>query len=214
MKPLFWIICIGTFGLAGCGLREQTGEEPAVPVSSQRPLESSSGDLAHAHLLFHQGQYQQAFIEYRQVMDGPFTWPERQQGRLGVAQCLIKSGAHAAALVTLNPLPLPPRSELERHFLAVAAEALLHQQDYEQAEALLETALDDLYQRSSVSPWSAPACANLGCCYLHNGDPDKAAVLYQRAADLFTRQRDPESAAQAQRMADDLYAVIEQYRLD
>jgi hypothetical protein len=59
--------------------------------------------------------------------------------------------------------------------------------------------------------WLAGCCANLGCAYLKNDKPEKALVMYQFAAHL-SRQRGKHIAAErAQRVCDELNAVLRQY---
>ncbi|GEM_PF-6045013 len=59
--------------------------------------------------------------------------------------------------------------------------------------------------------WMAGCCANLGCAYLKNDKPEKAAVLYAFAAQQFRIQGDRIAAERAQRVCDDLNAVLRQY---
>ena len=59
--------------------------------------------------------------------------------------------------------------------------------------------------------WLPPCCANLGCAYLKNDKPQKAAVLYSYAAQIYRTLGNQIAADRAQRMGDDLTAVIRQY---
>jgi tetratricopeptide (TPR) repeat protein len=59
--------------------------------------------------------------------------------------------------------------------------------------------------------WMAGACANLGCAYLKNDKPEKAAILYEYAAVVFRMQGNHVAAERAQRVSDDLNAVLRQY---
>ena len=64
---------------------------------------------------------------------------------------------------------------------------------------------------SPPPPWMPGCCANLGHANLKNDKPEKAAVLYGFAAQLFRVQGDKIAADRAQRMSDDLSAVLRQY---
>jgi hypothetical protein len=51
----------------------------------------------------------------------------------------------------------------------------------------------------------------LGCAYLKNDKPEKAAVMYEFAANLSQLSGDGRSAERARRVRDDLHAVLRQY---
>ena len=210
MKPLVPILltlCV----LAGC---RRTEVAPPYPERPPADMAYPTDPLSNARALLRQGAYQQAFLVYRRIMTSSPSSLEQTQAKVGVAQCLMKMELYAGVIGTLSPLPLSPASELDRQILGLAGEAMLRQGDSRGAESLLETALGDMYRSASTASWRAACCANLGYCYLKNDKPDKAAILYHRAADLFDRQGNRQAAEQAQAMADDLKGVIEQYRLE
>jgi tetratricopeptide (TPR) repeat protein len=60
-------------------------------------------------------------------------------------------------------------------------------------------------------PWVAGCAANLGCAYLNNDKPEKAAALYAFAAQQFRMQGNHVAAERAQRVCADLNAVLCQY---
>ena len=59
--------------------------------------------------------------------------------------------------------------------------------------------------------WMPAACANLGRAYLKNGKPEKAAVMYEFTAHLSRLCDEKIAAERAQRISDELNAVIRQY---
>ncbi|MDZ7620768.1 MAG: hypothetical protein U1E05_27510, partial [Patescibacteria group bacterium] len=59
--------------------------------------------------------------------------------------------------------------------------------------------------------WMPACCANLGMAYLENDKPEQAAILYDFAAHLFRMRGDHVASQRAQRISDDLQAVLRQY---
>jgi tetratricopeptide (TPR) repeat protein len=168
--------------------------------------------LSQAQALQQQRQYREAIVEYKKVLEFSTSPVECQQARLGMARCLVHLEDHSAALATLKPLPLARGSDLDRQVLAVAGEAMLHLGQYEDAETILELALDDMTNESlALSSWRAPCCGNLGYAYLKNAKLDKAVVLYRRAAGLYAQQGNAAAARRALRMAEDLQSLIQRH---
>lgn len=68
-------------------------------------------------------------------------------------------------------------------------------------------------QLGAVPPpsWMPGCCANLGCAYLKSDKPQKAAVMYEFAANLSRQSGDRIAAERAQRICDDLNSVLRQY---
>lgn len=60
-------------------------------------------------------------------------------------------------------------------------------------------------------PWLPACCANLGCAYLKNDKPEKAAAMYEFASHLSRQSGDHIAAERAQRVCDDLNSVLRQY---
>lgn len=193
--------------LSGCG---SVANHKTTKLGIAAEMRQAS--LSHAHLMRRQGKYQPAIIEYRKVMAVAKSEPERQQACLGIAGCLVKMKNYPAAIATLKPLPLPPESDMDRHVLAIAGEAMLRLGQCEEAESILEIALDDM-EKTSVytSSWMAGCCGNLGYAYLKNAKPNKAVILYRQTAKLYTQQGNSLAAHKARLMADDLKAIIQQY---
>ncbi len=242
--------------------------------------------LERAELLFSQGDYVAAAMEYRKVVECPADEWQREEARIGAAKSLVELKKFPAAIVALGPLPTAPASSIDARKLAVAGEVYLRENRTKEAESCLELALDacplemllarctkngnpqgadaviaasfdaspeaqpksqateiippgtPIRNPSSPKPttavdalspsldprgapmmanaamvphWLPGCCANLGYAYLRNDKPEKAAVLYDFAAHLFRLRGDRIAAERAQRLSDDLCAVLRQY---
>jgi tetratricopeptide (TPR) repeat protein len=197
--------------LAGCG---QWNVDSDVGGKEVRGIaeEMRQARLSHARLLQQQRQYREAIVEYKKALEFSTSPAERQQARLGVARCLVHLEDHTAALVTLKPLPLGRGSDMDRQVLAVAGEAMLHLGQYEDAETILELALDDMTNESrALASWRAPCCGNLGYAYMKNTKLDKAVSLYCLAARLYVQQGNAAAARRASRLAEDLQSLIQRH---
>ena len=197
--------------LAGCGSRgghpDRNGKQPSGIAEEMR-----QGRLSQAQVLQQQKQYRAAIVEYKKVLEFSTSPTECKQAQLGMARCLVYLGDYSTALTTLKPLPLARASDVDRQVLAVAGEAMLHLRQYEDAETLLEMALDDMTNESiPLSSWRAPCCGNLGYAYLKNAKLDKAVVLYRRAARLYTEQGNVAAARKALHLAEDLRSIIRRH---
>jgi tetratricopeptide (TPR) repeat protein len=232
MKICHIISLLSVLCLVGCGAPKQNLEE----ISNTYPgvaEEMSQVNLLRAQLMQQQGKYQSAIIEYLKILDSDVSELDIQQARLGVAKCLIKLGKFTSAIARLKPLPLTPNSDSDSQVLAVAGEAMLRLGKFQEAESVLEIALENAeifseyempedlldpvvpenIEETAVSTplWIAPCAGNLGYAYLKNCKPIKAFLLYQQAAGLYARQGDSLACRKARRMADDLETIIRQY---
>ena len=124
--------------VAGCATQSLHLGKPANTLADDPVL----GSLERAELLRRQGNYLDATVEYRKVLESSQDRWEREQARIGGALALIKLHRLPAAMATLGPLPATPQGETDSHKLAIAGEIYLRHGRSEEAEVCLELAVD------------------------------------------------------------------------
>lgn len=281
MRRLVWLLAASVSLGAGCSALSPRAEKNPNALAANAQLD----DLDRAQLLYSQGDYVAATIEYHKVIECGADEAKREEARIGAAKSLVKMRRLPAAMTALGALPAAPASEFDSRKLAIAGEIYLRQHRPKEAEVCLELALDAAPLESVLAraadnaagqtvagaetvtpaayvaartqaqpppleaippgtplhaapgplgngvfshephgmasppmdgvvpppPWMAGCCANLGCAYLKNDKPEKAAIMYGCAAQLFRAEGDRIQAERAQRVSDDLCAVLRQY---
>lgn len=280
MQRFIHLLLLGVLLTAGCSTVRPLGGRDSGGLAADPSLST----LNRAELLYAQGQYMDAVIEFRLVTDRAGDDWEREQARIGAAKSLIKLHRLPAAMAALGQLPVEPASETDANKLALAGEIYLRQRRFKEAEPCLELALDggpleaalaqlgrksdkgdaklaeatvkqashrtveqlpELNAAPELIPpgivmdgpygpdptlpnampmefapdgavgswpsWMPACCANLGMAYLENDKPEQAAILYDFAAHLFRARGDHIASERAQRVSDDLQAVLRQY---
>ncbi|MDO4584937.1 MAG: tetratricopeptide repeat protein [Planctomycetia bacterium] len=204
--------------IPGVGCHAVAKGKKTVEVESEIPL----GTYRQARLFHDSGDYLKAVAGYRQVIACSPDPLERENAKIGAAECLMELKKYPAALATLEPLPLQVKLETDAVKLALAGETLLHQHRYEEAEVYLEIALNSLNLEdytiqaqtgnlTSAPKWMAPAAANLGCACLKNDKPEEAMVMYQFSALIYRASGNSMAADKSQKMYNDLADVIRLY---
>jgi len=196
---------------AACAAGPGVKPEPSAAAGGNETIaaELFAANLDKAQQMMLQGKYPEAIAEFRKLMDYGETSLTREEARMGLARCFMKIENFAGALKTLRPFPQEPKTENDRHRLALAGEVLLRDDRPEEAETLLEIAMVGFDKPADAYPsWAAACCENLGCAYLKNGKFSHAIRLYQYAADLYRGSgRFPEA-----REAEDMAGTIETLR--
>jgi len=207
--PAACLLCL--LAVAGCATltRDRDAGPVAAPVERQTSLaeEMITGDRGRAWSLYGRGQYPEAVIEFRKVMAYGRTVEEREDGRFGLAKCLIRMEMFAQAVDTLGPFSTSPQTDATRRRMALAGQAMLLDGRTGDAETLLEIALTDR-DAPDVPPWMGACSANLARAYLYNDKPAKAVTMYEKAADIFRQAGRADAATRAEEMAESLRAAL------
>jgi len=206
----YGLVLLALAALAGCaagGVKTTAGRKGPGGVRETLALEFLRINPGAAGRFMRQGQYPQAAVEFRKIISFAQEPAARERARLDLARCYIRMENYAGAVAALQPLSAGPQSDYERLKLALAGEALLRDGRTGDAETLLEIALDGAAPAEGADRREAVCSENLGCAYLKNGKPEKAAALYRRAALLYERQGHAAAARAAAGMAAALQAA-------
>ncbi|MDZ7615681.1 MAG: hypothetical protein U1E05_01680, partial [Patescibacteria group bacterium] len=142
MQRFVYLLLLAVLLNAGCSTIRPLAGKGAGKDAGSLATDPRLSTLNRAELLYAQGQYMDAVIEYRLVIDRAADAWERDQAQVGAAKSLIKLHRMAAAMAALGQLPIEPASETDAHKLALAGEIYLRQRRFKEAEPCLELALD------------------------------------------------------------------------
>lgn len=157
----------------GCSLADPLRKRSSEGVAANPSL----AGLDRAALLYAQGDFIAASIEYRTLADCSKDPWQREEGRIGTAKSLLKLHRYPAALTALGTLPANPVSETDARKLAVAGEIYLRQRRTLEAESCLELALDACPLEAALTRAGGPAAPHAG-----NGAGEVTPVSYQAPA--------------------------------
>lgn len=198
------IITLFVVILAGCSTTQTVHTNSAVNISDD--LYKTS--LQKAEKLKLHGRYEQALIEYRKIMTETKDVTVHNQACLQSAQCLIAMDNTPGALIVLRSLHLYPESEQDRYILAVAGEEMLRIDKHLEAESFLEISLDNINEVQNFKSWQAAACANLAYAYLLNNKPQKAVIMFYKAADIYKQRENFKMSAKNHQTAKHVEAIL------
>ncbi len=209
IRPLAYLLLVTAVMLCACATAPRK-EAPAQQTVSGEQIagEMFAADSGTARSLMDRGNYVEAVVEFRKLMDYAPDEAVRRRARLGLARCLMKMENHTGALKVLRPYPADPQTDYERRRLALAGEAFLRDGRPREAEILLEISLDGAGREEGASPWKAAVCANLGCAYLKNSKFAQAVMLYRRASSLYRAAGKVVAARETADMADSIQSLL------
>lgn len=195
---LFFLLFFG-----GCGHvdRKYQAKMTDFPVEDSTLIPLLQGDLNLALQHESAGDYTNAVIEFKKVLQFETDGAKRNQAQIGLARSLIKMGNHIEAVRILKPLRPEPQTVDDCLRLALAGEALLRAEHFTKAETLLELSLTGIEDRGFHPQWLAVCLANLGSAYLKNDKPFQAQILFRKAAAEFGKLKMANKAKHASEMA-------------
>ena len=211
-KTLLGMIFLLLFS-GGCGHvdKKYQARMTDFPVEDSTLIPLLQGDLDLA--LHHEsaGDYANAVIEFKKVLQFETESEKRNRAQIGLARSLIKMGNYIEAVRILKPLRPEPQTIDDCFRLALAGEALLRAEYFTKAETLLELSLTGIEDGGFHPQWLAVCFANLGSAYLKNDKPHQALVLFRKAAVEFENLNMTNKAQHAGKMAEMIHEYIEEY---
>ncbi len=150
-----------------------------------------------------QGNYQQAFMLYSELIDKVDTPKIIRKLTICRAEMLMKMGQYPAALGMLNPMPDYPTNLFECQKMMLAAQILKKMDGKpEYVEALMEVAIDNKIDEDGVIPFKAHGYAMLGRQYIANGKNARAIKCFAYASELYTKDGKNEEAMACKNIMD------------
>ncbi|QSH41217.1 hypothetical protein P0136_09190 [Lentisphaerota bacterium ZTH] len=189
----FLIIAGISFCSSGCF---STVDSNSGELAESKPAGAHSAESTFSQAIQQEtrGRYVNAVKLFSIVVAATDSVELFRKANLGKARCLMLDGKNKLALAALAPLPETPRQLYDARRLVLAARILCAMNRCQNAEPLLEVALDKDYKTPQQKLLKAQAFAFLGKVYLKNRKSQPASVVFAHAAKLYIECGYPDKA--------------------